>query len=61
MANPAFDPDKVLGNKICNMDKQELAVNYFSNGYNCAQSVVVAFSDVTGLDEKFSAKMVSNK
>ena len=24
MANPAFDPDKVLGNKICNMDKQEL-------------------------------------
>lgn len=24
MANPAFDPDKVLGNKIINMDKQEL-------------------------------------
>ena len=24
MANPAFDPEKVLGNKIINMDKQEL-------------------------------------
>ena len=35
------------------------AVELFVGGYNCAQAVAVAFSDVTGLDEKFSAKMVS--
>ena len=29
-------------------------------GYNCAQAVVVAFSDVTGLEESFSAKLSSS-
>ena len=36
------------------------AAELFVNGYNCAQAVAVAFCDVTGLDEKFTAKMVSS-
>ena len=35
------------------------AMELFVEGYNCAQAVAVAFCDVTGLDEKASAKMVS--
>ena len=35
------------------------AVELFVQGYNCAQAVAVAFCDVTGLDEKQTAKMVS--
>lgn len=30
----------------------ELAQSYHEKGYNCCQSVLAAFSDVTGLDEK---------
>lgn len=36
------------------------AAELFYNGYNCAQAIAVAFADVTGLDEKMSAKMVSS-
>ena len=35
------------------------AAELFLNGYNCAQAVAVAFCDVTGLDEKTTAKMLS--
>ena len=35
------------------------AAELFLSGYNCAQAVAVAFCDVTGLDEKTTAKMVS--
>ena len=35
------------------------AAELFVQGYNCAQAVAVAFCDVTGLDEKQTAKMVS--
>ena len=35
------------------------AAELFLHGYNCAQAVVVAFTDVTGLDVDFAAKMVS--
>ena len=35
------------------------AAELFLQGYNCAQAVVVAFTDVTGLDVDFAAKMVS--
>ena len=31
----------------------------FKNGYNCAQSVFVAFSDVMGIDEASAARMSS--
>ena len=42
------------------MDHGMKAAELFLNGYNCSQSVVVAFSDLTGLDESFSAKMASS-
>ena len=32
----------------------------FLAGYNCSQSVVVAFCDLTGLSEEFSAKLSSS-
>lgn len=31
------------------MSRGDIAKNYFLNGYNCSQSVVLAFSDMTGL------------
>ena len=37
----------------------EKAAGYFHQGYNCAQSVLGAFSDVTGLDEKSAMKLAS--
>ncbi len=42
------------------MDHRMKAAELFLQGYNCAQAVVVAFSDVTGLEEKFSARMASS-
>ena len=41
------------------MERGVKAAELFVNGYNCAQSVAMAFSDVTGLDEKTSARLVS--
>ena len=41
------------------MDHGMKAAELFLGGYNCAQSVAVAFCDVTGLEEKFTARMVS--
>ena len=41
------------------MDHGIKAMELFLEGYNCAQAVAVAFGDVTGLDEKVSARMVS--
>ena len=42
------------------MDHGTKAAEFFLNGYNCAQAVMVAFCDVTGLDEKFAARMASS-
>ena len=42
------------------MDHGMKAAELFLSGYNCAQSVVVAFSDLTGLDERFSARLASS-
>ena len=42
------------------MDHGTKAAELFLGGYNCAQSVVVAFSDLTGLDVDFSARMASS-
>lgn len=36
------------------MERVELANAYHKKGYNCCQSVVAAFSDLTGLDEQKS-------
>ena len=41
------------------MDHGMKAAELFLGGYNCAQSVAVAFCDVTGLDEKLAARTVS--
>ncbi len=38
-------------------DRQEKAADYFHRGYNCAQSVVMAFEDKTGIDKETLAKM----
>lgn len=42
------------------MTYSEKAQNYFSNGHNCAQSVLLAFSDLTGLDETTAMKLSSS-
>ena len=42
------------------MDHSMQAAELFLQGYNCAQAITVAFSDVTGLDKTFSAKMASS-
>lgn len=42
------------------MNHSTYAAELFLNGYNCAQAVAMAFSDVTGLDEKTTAKMISS-
>ena len=42
------------------MDHSILAGDLFLGGYNCAQSVAVAFCDTTGLDKDFAARMASS-
>lgn len=42
------------------MDHGERAAELFLQGYNCAQSIAVAFCDVTGLTPDFSARMASS-
>lgn len=42
------------------MDHSMKAAELFLSGWNCAQSVALAFCDVTGLDEKTAARMVSS-
>ena len=41
-------------------DHTEKAVTLFTQGYNCAQSVFVAFSDVTGIDEELAKRLSSS-
>ena len=41
------------------MDHMEYAGKLFLDGYNCAQSVMVAFCDLTGLSEEFAAQVAS--
>ena len=42
------------------MNHEMQAAQLFLDGYNCAQAITVAFSDVTGLDKDFSARMASS-
>ena len=39
---------------------EEKAEKFFLDGYNCAQAVFMAYSDLTGIDEKASAKLSSS-
>ncbi|MBQ6431481.1 MAG: C_GCAxxG_C_C family protein [Oscillospiraceae bacterium] len=41
------------------MTRGELAAEKFASGYNCAQAVLLAFCDKTGLDETTAAKLTS--
>ena len=41
-------------------DRAELAKQLFCSGYNCAQSVFCAFTDITGYDTDTSARMASS-
>ena len=42
------------------IDHGALAKEYFLKGYNCSQAVLLAFSDLTGLDEKTAMMMASS-
>jgi len=42
------------------MNHKEIAIDFFKQGYNCAQSVAMAFCDVTKLEEKQSARLASS-
>ena len=42
------------------MKHKETAMSYFKQGFNCAQAVVMAFSDVTGLSEGEGARIASS-
>ncbi len=41
------------------MTRGDLAAEKFASGYNCAQAVLLAFCDRTGLDETTAAKLTS--
>ena len=43
-----------------NLTRAEIAENNFVEGYNCAQSVVLAFSDIIDVDKEILAKMSSS-
>ena len=41
------------------MDPSEKAVEYFQQGYNCAQATAAAFADKIGLDEKAVLRLMA--
>ncbi len=42
------------------MTRREMAMANFKKGYNCSQSIVLAFSDLLPIDEKLLLKMASS-
>ena len=42
------------------MTKRDIATDYFKQGYNCAQAVLLAFKDETGLTTEQSAMIASS-
>lgn len=42
------------------MTHEEKALQYFADGANCAQAVVMAFHDELGMDEKTAARLASS-
>ncbi len=42
------------------MDREIYAAELFLQGYNCAQAVLIAFSDIIGMDEKQCARLSSS-
>jgi len=53
-----YDGGRKEGDKM--NDHAMIAEKLFKEGYNCAQSVLLAFSDVTGLDDKTAAMLASS-
>jgi C_GCAxxG_C_C family probable redox protein len=49
--------DNVKFNAI---ERAERAKAYFNEGYNCAQSVALAYADITSLDEAMVAKITAS-
>lgn len=48
-------------NNVNNFSPRALkAKAYFEEGYNCAQAVVLAFTEETGFDKEFAAKIASS-
>ena len=41
------------------MNRKELAINYFKSGYNCSQSIVMAFKDYLSVDPAELCKIAS--
>ena len=41
-------------------ERAERAKHYFNSGYNCAQSVALAYADITKLDEEMVAKITAS-
>jgi len=41
------------------MTRSEKALNFYSQGFNCAQSVIVSFADVLELDEEKAVRIAS--
>ena len=48
-----------VANKMNVMEKSQLAKESFEQGYNCAQAVLLAFCDETGLSTEQAAKLAS--
>ena len=46
--------------KINAEERAARAKEYFNQGYNCAQSVALAFADITNLDEEMVAKITAS-
>ncbi len=42
------------------MDRELQAVEYFVEGYNCAQSVILAYADTIGMDKATCARLSSS-
>lgn len=42
------------------INHSKLAGELFEQGYNCAQSVLLAFGDITGLEREMAARMASS-
>ena len=49
-----------LRNEGLDMTRRELAMDYFLQGYNCAQSIILAFEDLLPADKITLSKMASS-
>ena len=41
------------------MSRGDIAKEYFTDGYNCSQSVAMAYADIIGINKDTVAKMTS--